>query len=61
MAAESNTKTLAETENFAAWTIEEDGEITYHIEFGQVTMHFFREEWDELIALLDAARRAAKK
>ncbi len=61
MADDTRTNTLAETENFAAWTIDEDGETTYHIEFGQVTMHFFREEWEELIALLDAARRPQKK
>jgi hypothetical protein len=61
MADDARTNTLAETENYVAWTIVEDGETTYHIEFGQVTMHFFREEWEELIALLDAARRQQKK
>jgi hypothetical protein len=43
---------LAETENFSAWRVEEpDGETTYHVEFGSVTLHFFQEEWDEALAL----------
>lgn len=43
---------LAETESFTAWRVEEpDGEITYHVEFGSVTLHFFQEEWDEALAL----------
>jgi hypothetical protein len=43
---------LAETDSFTAWRVEEpDGEITYHIEFGSVTLHFFQEEWDEALAL----------
>ena len=46
------TEDLAETDSFSAWRVEEpDGEITYHIEFGSVTLHFFREEWDEALAL----------
>ena len=45
-------KTLAETDNFGVWRVEEpDGEVTYHIEFGSVTMHFFQEEWDEALTL----------
>jgi hypothetical protein len=43
---------LAETDSFSAWRVEEpDGEITYHIEFGSVTLHFFKEEWEEALAL----------
>ena len=46
------TDTLAETESFSAWRVEEpDGEVSYHIEFGSVTLHFFREEWEEALAL----------
>ncbi|MFN8448650.1 MAG: hypothetical protein U0521_08690 [Anaerolineae bacterium] len=52
--------TLAETENYAAWISNEpDGEVVYHLELGTVTLHFFREEWDEVIALVDAAARAS--
>jgi len=46
-------ETLAETENMSAWQAEEpDGETTYHLELGNVTIHFFREEWDEFLQLL---------
>lgn len=61
MANEARTKTLAETENYVAWTVDEDGETSYHLELGQVTVHFFLEEWEELIALIDAARKKPKK
>jgi hypothetical protein len=48
-----NTTTLAETANFMAWKAEEpDGESTYHIELGQVTLHFFEEEWTEFLDLV---------
>lgn len=50
-----NTSTLAETANFMAWKAEEpDGELTYHIELGQVTLHFFEEEWTEFLDLVRA-------
>lgn len=49
------TETIAETANFIAWKAEEpDGEVTYHIELGTVTMHFFKEEWEEFIELARA-------
>lgn len=52
---EVNTETLAETSNFMAWrALEPDGEETYHLELGQVTVHFFAEEWEELLSLLGA-------
>lgn len=45
---------LAESENFSMWRAEEpDGETTYHLELGAVTVHFFREEWDEFLKLID--------
>ena len=47
------TETLAETQNFIVWKAEEpDGETTYHVELGTVTLHFFQEEWDEFLALI---------
>lgn len=47
------TSNLAETPNFIAWKAEEpDGEVTYHIELGMVTLHFFREDWEEFIELV---------
>lgn len=48
-----NTETLAETENYLAWRVEEpDGETTYHLELNNVTLHFFGEEWEEFLALV---------
>ncbi len=48
-------QTLAETENYIAWRSDEpDGEAVFHIEFGSVTVHFFQEEWDELLDLMAA-------
>jgi hypothetical protein len=56
------TITLAETENYIAWISEEpDGEKVYHIELGSVTMHFFREEWAEVLNLIQMAGEAAPK
>ncbi len=47
------TEVLAETANFIAWKAEEpDGETTYHVELGTVTLHFFQEEWDEFLTLI---------
>ncbi len=50
---EPKTTTLAETNNYMIWKAEEpDGETTYHIELGNLTLHFFEEEWQELSELL---------
>jgi hypothetical protein len=50
---EPNTDTIAETDNYMAWKAEEpDGEVTYHLELNNVTLHFFREEWDEFLNLM---------
>ncbi|MFO7321897.1 MAG: hypothetical protein DIU68_009205 [Chloroflexota bacterium] len=52
-----NVETLAETENYVAWLSHEpDGETVYHLELGPITLHFFREEWNEVLELIDAAR-----
>lgn len=43
------TKTIAESANYLAWKADEpDGEVTYHLELGPVTLHFFKEEWEEI-------------
>ena len=50
---EPQTEVIAETENYLAWKAEEpDGEITYHIELNNVTLHFFKEEWEEFKELV---------
>ena len=51
--SEPKTETLAETESYLAWKAEEpDSETTYHLELNNVTMHFFKEEWDEFLELV---------
>jgi hypothetical protein len=56
-----NVNTLSETENYVAWLSDEpDGEQVVHLELGQVTIHLFREEWQELLELVDGARKNAK-
>jgi hypothetical protein len=51
---EPKTETIAETESFLAWKAEEpDGETTYHLELNNVTLHFFKEEWQEFLDLVD--------
>jgi hypothetical protein len=50
---EPTTDVIAETDNYLAWTAEEpDGETTYHLELNNVTLHFFKEEWDEFLGLV---------
>lgn len=47
-----STEVVAETSNYLIWRAEEpDGEVTHHLELGQVTLHFFQEEWQELLEL----------
>ncbi len=51
------TEVLAETENYSIWISQEpDEEITYHLEIGSgnVTIHFYQEEWDEFMELIRA-------
>ncbi len=54
--ADNSNAALAETDNYMVWEVREpDGEITYHVELGAVTLHFFREEWDEFLQLIKVA------
>jgi hypothetical protein len=49
---EPETEVIAETDNYLAWQAEEpDGETTFHLELNNVTLHFFREEWEEFLKL----------
>ncbi|MCB2210463.1 hypothetical protein KQH62_06195 [bacterium] len=51
---EPKTSTIAETDNYLAWKAEEpDGETTYHLELNNITLHFFQEEWQEFLDLVD--------
>jgi len=48
------TTTIAETDNYLAWRADEpDGESTYHLELNNVTLHFFKEEWQEFLDLIE--------
>jgi hypothetical protein len=52
---EPNTDVIAETDNYIAWLAKEpDGETTYHLELNNVTLHFFKEEWEEFLELVRA-------
>ena len=52
-APEPQTQVIAETDNYLAWQAEEpDGETTFHLELNNVTLHFFKEEWDEFLKLV---------
>jgi hypothetical protein len=49
---EPQTSVMAETDNYLAWQADEpDGEVTYHLELNNVTLHFFQEEWEEFLKL----------
>lgn len=50
--SDPKTQVIAETDNYLAWKADEpDGEVTYHLELNNVTLHFFGEEWEEFLAL----------
>ena len=50
---EPKTQVIAETEDYLAWRADEpDGETTYHLELNSVTLHFFKEEWDQFLDLV---------
>ena len=56
--SEPTTETIAETDNYLAWKANEpDGEVTYHLELNNVTLHFFREEWQEFLELVQTGSR----
>jgi hypothetical protein len=49
---EPKTTVIAETDNFLAWRAEEPDETTYHLDINNVTVHFFKEEWNEFLELI---------
>ena len=54
---------LAETDSYSIWEAEEpEGEVTYHLELGNVTVHLFREELLEVLTLMrEAEQRVAER
>lgn len=54
---EIETTTLSETENMGAWkAVEPDGEVVYNLQLNNVTVHFFQEEWDEFLVLIQGLK-----
>jgi hypothetical protein len=59
---ETKIENIVETEDNFFYTAEEpDGEITYHLQFNNVTMHFFMEEWQSALDFLEKVVDASKK
>ncbi len=55
---EAKIQMLAETEQYAVWTsLEENDEVLYHLELGNVTVHLFPDEWEEFFDLITQATR----
>lgn len=58
---ESTINILSETENLSIWRADDlDGEDTFHLELGTVTLHFYVEEWHEFLQLVRGVARATK-
>lgn len=59
---ETNINSLVETDdNFFYTATEPDGEITYHLQLNNVTLHFFIEEWQSTLEFLEEVVRASKE
>ncbi len=57
---ESIIEILSESENFnLVRSKDPDGETVYHLELGNVTVHFFREEWEEFMKLIGEVAHVA--
>ena len=55
---EPKSEMLAETGsfNYSVWKTEEpDGETTFQLQLNNLTVHFFQEEWNELLMLIKKA------
>ena len=59
--SETNIRTIVESDdNFAYIAEEPDGELTYHLQLNNVTLHFFTEEWQNAIQFLEKVIDAYK-
>jgi|LDZU01.1.fsa_nt_gi hypothetical protein len=59
---ETNIESIVETEDhFFYCANEPDGEITYHLQFNNVTLHFFTEEWQTALDFLEKVVEASKQ
>ena len=57
MSNEENYDLIAETENFGVHRLEHEGELFYHVELVNLTLHFTAEEWDEFAILIRDASK----
>jgi hypothetical protein len=58
---EVEVETLIETERFTIWRAKEpDGEIQYHIDMENVTLHMFLEEWEEFVQVIRSVSEDVK-
>jgi hypothetical protein len=49
---------LVETENYAVLRATgEEGEVVYHVELFNMTLHFFDDEWQEFVTLINEASK----
>ena len=56
-----HTEDVATTENYSVWVSQEpDGEMVFHVDLGMVSLNLFREEWDELVGLMQWAGKATQ-
>ncbi len=48
---------VAETENYAVLLGQDlDGQPVYNLELGNVTLHLYQDEWEELLELITTAK-----
>jgi hypothetical protein len=59
MNQDPNVQMLGESENYAIWVSKESqlGEVIYHVEVGNITLHFFEDEWEEFVDVFMQAIR----
>ena len=59
MQKEPKVEMLGESENYAIWRSfeTEPDAVIYHIEFGNITLHLFDEEWEEFAAVFMSSLR----
>ncbi len=59
---ETNITTVVESDDKFAYIAEEpDGELTYHLQINNVTVHFFAEEWQDTLSFLEQVVSEFKK
>jgi len=52
MEMKNEAEILAETENLVAWRSSEEVGYIYHLELGNLSIHFLSDEWEELVILI---------